>query len=384
MKKTVKLYDADSHMKCFSATVISCEKTSDGRYDVILDRTAFFPESGGQNADKGRIGDSDVTDVRINDGIIHHFACKPLDIDCEYECEIDFEIRFRRMQNHTGEHIISGIIHRLFGYDNVGFHMGEEFVTADFNGILTEEDVKKVELLANRAVYENVTVKTEYPPSEKLVSMEYRSKLDLTEDVRIVTIEGYDSCACCAPHVSKTGEIGIIKLCESVKNKGGTRISMLCGFDALEDYEKRYDLIHGISNELSIKQSDIGVAFERLKSEIAELKQKNYELRTELLEYKISGLTYTDGNLVFFEEGLSPTDIRKLMNRGLEYCGGICAVFSGNDDSGYNFCASSRKGGMKTVSEKMRKNLCAKCGGSDEMIQGSVGKTKEEIKIFLK
>ncbi len=384
MKKTIKLYDADSHMKNFSAVVVSCGKTEDGRYDVVLDRTAFFPESGGQNADKGRIGDFKVGDVQINDGEIHHFTDVPLDLGREYGCEIDFETRFRRMQNHTGEHIISGIIHKLFGYDNVGFHMGEDFVTADFNGVLTEADVKKVELLANRAVYENVPVKAEYPAPEKLASMEYRSKLDLTEDVRIVTIEGYDACACCAPHVSRTGEIGIIKLYEFVGNKGGTRINMLCGFDALEDYERRYDLIHGISKELSIKQSDIGRAFERLKTEIAELKQKNYELRTELFEYKISGLTYRDGNLIFFEEGLSQTDIRKLMNRGLEYCGGICAVFSGNDDSGYNFCASSKRGGMKTVSEKMREKLGAKCGGSDEMIQGSVGKIKDEIKIFLK
>lgn len=384
MKKTIKLYDADSHMKNFSAVVVSCGKTEDGRYDVVLDRTAFFPESGGQSADKGRIGDFKVGDVQINDGVIHHFTDVLLDLGREYDCEIDFETRFRRMQNHTGEHIISGIIHKLFGYDNVGFHMGEDFVTADFNGVLTESDVKKVELLANRAVYENVPVKAEYPTPEKLASMEYRSKLDLTEDVRIVTIEGYDACACCAPHVSRTGEIGIIKLCEFVKNKGGTRINMLCGFDALEDYERRYDLIHGISKELSIKQSDIGRAFERLKTEIAELKQKNYELRTELLEYKISGLTYRDENLIFFEEGLSQTDIRKLMNRGLEYCGGICAVFSGNDDSGYNFCASSKKGGMKTVSENMREKLDAKCGGSDEMIQGSVGKTKDEIKNFLK
>lgn len=384
MKKTIKLYDADSHMKNFSAVVVSCGKTEDGRYDVVLDRTAFFPESGGQNADKGRIGDFKVGDVQINDGVIHHFTDVPLDLGREYGCEIDFETRFRRMQNHTGEHIISGIIHKLFGYDNVGFHMGEDFVTADFNGVLTEADVKKVELLANRAVYENVPVKAEYPAPEKLASMEYRSKLDLTEDVRIVTIEGYDACACCAPHVSRTGEIGIIKLYEFVGNKGGTRINMLCGFDALEDYERRYDLIHGISKELSIKQSDIGRAFERLKTEIAELKQKNYELRTELFEYKISGLTYRDGNLIFFEEELSRADIRKLMNRGLEYCGGICAVFSGNDDSGYNFCASSKRGGMKTVSENMREKLGAKCGGSDEMIQGSVGKTKDEIKIFLK
>lgn len=384
MKKTIKLYDADSHMKNFSAVVVSCGKTEDGRYDVVLDRTAFFPESGGQNADKGRIGDFKVGDVQINDGAIHHFTDVPLDLGREYGCEIDFETRFRRMQNHTGEHIISGIIHKLFGYDNVGFHMGEDFVTADFNGVLTEADVKKVELLANRAVYENVPVKAEYPSPEKLASMEYRSKLDLTEDVRIVTIEGYDACACCAPHVSRTGEIGIIKLYEFVGNKGGTRINMLCGFDALEDYERRYDLIHGISKELSIKQSDIGRAFERLKTEIAELKQKNYELRTELFEYKISGLTYRDGNLIFFEEELSRADIRKLMNRGLEYCGGICAVFSGNDDSGYNFCASSKRGGMKTVSENMREKLGAKCGGSDEMIQGSVGKTKDEIKIFLK
>ncbi len=382
MTGTIKLYELDSHMRSFEARVLSCNKAYDN-YEIILDKTAFFPEGGGQGADTGKIGEASVIDAQISEGIIRHITDIPLDIGEEYRCEINWEKRFSRMQNHSGEHIVSGLIHKHFGFDNIGFHMGHEDITLDINGILTEEDIRKIEYLANIAVSENVRIICEYPDSEKLADMEYRSKLEMTDNVRIVTIEGYDACACCAPHVSRTGEIGIIKLLDHAKNKGGTRIHMLCGLDALRDYDERYHMIAKAAQSLSVKQSGLGEALARLEEEIAALKQKNYLLRSELAEYKIAGIEFTDGNLCLFEEESTPSDMRKLMNLGLEKCGGICAVFCGNDERGYSFTAASKTFKLREIAADMRLKLGAKGGGSDEMIQGSVAASEKEIKEYF-
>lgn len=382
MTPTIKLYERDSHMKAFDAVVLSCEKR-EGFFEVILDETAFFPEGGGQSSDTGVIGDSPVSDVQIKDGIITHFTDKPLEVGFSYKCEIDWEQRFCRMQNHSGEHIVSGIIHKLFGYDNVGFHMGHDDVTLDINGLLSEEDIRKVEYLANLAVSENVRIVCEYPEKDILSTLSYRSKLELTENVRIVTIEGYDRCACCAPHVSRTGEIGIIKLLDHSKNRDGTRIHLLCGFDALRDYDERYHMIAKAAQSLSVGQNMLGEALRRLEEEISLLKQKNYELRRELLSYKVSKIESTDGNICIFEEECSPNDMRKLMNSCLEKCGGICAVFSGNDGKGYTFTAASRNVKMRETATMLREKFSAKCGGNDEMLQGSILAEEKEIKKFF-
>ena len=382
MTPTKKLYELDSHKSRFEAKVISCTKIGE-TYEIILDETAFFPEGGGQSPDTGRIGDVFVTDVQIKDGVIKHYTNGPLTVGEIYQCEIDYEKRFRRMQNHSGEHIVSGIIHRELGLDNVGFHMGSEDVTIDVNGILSEKEIKRVEYLANLAVSENVRIFCEYPTREELEKIDYRSKLDLTEDVRLVTIEGYDSCACCAPHVKRTGEIGIIKLLDHYKNRDGTRIHMLCGFDALEDYDERYHMICQVAQSLSVKQNMLGEAYLRLENEIAELKQKNYELRTSLTEYKVAAIEKTDGNLCVFEADASPNDMRKLMNSCLSKCGGVCAVFSGSDEKGYNFVAASNSVKLRSVVSDMREKLLAKGGGNDEMIQGSVVASEKKIKEFF-
>lgn len=382
MERTIKLYDADSHMRSFTARVISCTKEGE-IYDILLDRTAFFPEGGGQTSDTGRIGEIPIADVRIEDGVIHHYSspCSalPPHVGEECECALDFEERFRKMQHHSGEHIVSGIVHSLFGYDNVGFHLGSDVVTMDFNGSFSREELRNVELLANRAVCENRRVTAEYPSRERLAEMSYRSKLDLKDDVRIVTIDGIDACACCAPHVSATGEIGMIKLCDAVKNKGGTRITLLCGLAALEDYDARCEIMYGIAKKLSTSQSELGAAFDRLEGEISELKDKNYRLRSTVLEYKLAETAPTDGDICFFEEELTESDMRRMMNGGLERCGGISAVFVGGDETGYSFSAASDKVDMRAFCERMRSLLGAKCGGSEKMIRGSVKRSKKEI-----
>lgn len=383
MEKTVKLYDEDSHMYEFSARVISCEKTDKG-YKTILDRTAFFPEGGGQPADVGNINGIRVTDVQIDkSGIITHMLENELPADAEVKGEIDREIRFRRMQNHSGEHIVSGIIHKLFGYNNVGFHMGSEFVTLDLDGPLSRDDLDRVELLANRAVCENVAVRAEYPSAEVLKSLDYRSKLELTEDVRIVTIEGYDVCACCAPHVCRTGEIGVIKLLDAVKYKGGTRINMLSGYDALEDYNARYKSTAAVSVLLKSKQSEIKEAVERILEELNFEKQAQTELKRQLIKLKKASIQPTDGNLVLFEESMDMLNLRILVNETVELCGGICAAFSGNDSDGYNYVMASRTVPMRAKSKEINSALCGRGGGSDEMIQGSVKTSAAEIKAYF-
>ncbi len=378
---TEKLYDIDSHLYTFSATVLSCHPHENG-YAIILDKTAFFPEGGGQLPDTGTIGEAFVSDVQIGDSIVH-YTDKPLETGREYPCAIEYEKRFRRMQNHSGEHIVSGIVHSLFGYDNVGFHMGSEDVTVDYNGTLNAEQIAEVERRCNEAVAANVRINADYPAPSELANIPYRSKLDLSENVRIVTVEGYDICACCAPHVSRTGEIGMIKLLDFEKNKGGTRIHMLCGFDALDDYNSRYRMIADAARSLSIKQNDLGNAVLRMEKEISELKFKMYALRRALIEYKTAELEETDGNICFFEDELNKNDMRNVMNRGMEKCSGICAVFCGSDSAGYTFVAGSKTLDMTKTAAELRESFGAKGGGNGEMIQGSVNATEEQLREFF-
>ena len=379
---TKKLYDFDGHLAKFEAVVRSCEKAEAG-WHVTLDQTAFFPEGGGQKADTGILGGANVLDVQIENGEIFHLLSAPLTVGEAIEGEIDYETRFRRMQNHSGEHIVSGLVHSLYGFENVGFHMGSECVTVDYSGELSEEQLAEVELRANRAVWENREIKIKYPAPDALASIPYRSKLDLKDDVRIVTIDGYDICACCAPHVSRTGEIGLIKLLEAIRYKGGTRLSMLCGFDALEDCAEKYRVLRKISNRLSAKQSEAFEAVLRLEEEITAQKDALYHLKKALLEAKIAAMQETDGSFCFFEENADPDSMRRLANEGAARCGGICIVLSGSDPKGYAFIAASRNIPMREEAKKLAAALAGKGGGSDEMIQGRISASRREIEAYF-
>ncbi len=379
---TKKLYDFDGHLAKFEATVLSCEKTEKG-WRATLDQTAFFPEGGGQKADTGSLGGANVFDVQIESGVIFHELDAPLTVGETVFGEIDYETRFRRMQNHSGEHIVSGLIHTLFGFENVGFHMGSECVTVDYSGELSEEQLARVEALANRAVWENREIRIEYPAPETLKTIPYRSKLDLKDDVRIVTIDGYDICACCAPHVSRTGEIGVIKLLEAIRYKGGTRLNMLCGFDALADYDEKYRVLRKISNRLSAKQNEAFEAVLRLEEEIAAQKNSLYFLKKSLIEAKIAAMEETAGSICLFEESLEADSMRRLANEGAQRCGGICIVLSGSDQKGYSFIAASRNVPLREEAKKIAAALCGKGGGSDEMIQGRISASRKEIEAYF-
>ena len=240
---TQKLYDIDSYIKEFDATVQSCE-TADGKYIITLDKTAFFPEEGGQTCDAGTIDGIEVLSVSIKDGVIYHTLPSPLEVGATVHGKIDFSHRYYNMQHHTGEHIISGIAHKLYGYENVGFHLSREDMTVDFSGELTRAQLDEIEILANKAIYECHNIYAYYPKKDELSALSYRAKLDLSENVRIVNIADVDSCACCAPHVAYTGELGIVKIVDAVKHKGGLRIRMLAGVRA-------YDYMAKVSKEAS-------------------------------------------------------------------------------------------------------------------------------------
>ena len=379
--KTVKLYDNDSYLSEFSAKVISCEADGDG-FLTVLDKTAFFPEGGGQKYDTGSIDGIEVTDVQIKNGVITHRTASPVEVGKEVQCVLDWDTRFRRMQNHSGEHIVSGIAHSLYGCENVGFHLGDE-VTIDFDIELDEAQIKNVEKLSNEAVYKNLKITAEYPDSETLEKLDYRSKLELTEDVRIVTIDGVDICACCAPHVSRTGEIGIIKVLSFMRHRGGVRLFVKCGLDAFEDLDIKQNNLSKIAVALCAKPNETAEIFDKFFNETAALRQKISQLSKEISQFKAQSIEDTDGNIILFEDGADMNSLRPIVLDGAKHAGGLCAAFSGSDESGYIYVISSNSLKLRSMAKEINTALNGKGGGSDELLQGSVRASREAIEKYF-
>lgn len=381
--QTERLYYKDSYIKEFEAKAISCEKR-DGFYAVILDKTAFFPEGGGQKSDTGFIGETVIFDVQEENGEIIHKSKEEVKINETYSCKIDWKKRFLRMQNHTGEHIISGIVNRKYGYDNVGFHLDDEYVTFDFNGELTREQIDEIEDEANDIIYKNIKVNTYFPDEKELTTLEYRSKLELTENVRIVIIDGVDICACCAPHVSSTAEVGIIKLLDFMKHRGGVRIVMKAGKLALLDYRDKYKNALGISNLLSVKQQDIFTATEKFYNDLSEERRKFYEYRLSVAERDKENLCEINGSLILVTNGYDSDMMREVVNFATEKTEKYGAVFSGNDSDGYSFVVASKSQDMNILRNELNSKLNGRGGGRDGMIQGKATTTKQQIFDFFK
>ncbi len=387
---TVRLFDKDSHCFAFTATVLSCTPTdTPDTYDIVLDATAFFPEGGGQAADPGTLAGHTVLDVQEIDGIIHHYMAASLPIGDTAEGLIEPDVRLRRMQNHSGEHVISGLIHAHYGFDNVGFHLGTHDVTLDFNGVLTREQLNEIESEANRIVAACLPIKAYYPTAEELSAMTYRAKLDLTENVRIVEIgEGgsCDRCACCAPHVLTTGEIGLIKLLDFIHYKGGVRIHMQCGLDALEDYRRRYTAVAEMAAAMSVGQEDVTVGFARLQAELEEKKQTVTALRRQVVELTVAALPHTEGNLCLFVDDPDMNALRHTLNAAITKCGRLCGVFGGNDESGYRFVIGRGDPSLdlKPLAGEINTALHAKGGGSSEMLQGNAATTRAVIEAYIR
>ncbi len=379
---TEKLYYLDAYTKEFSARVLSSEKTDAG-FAAVLDKTAFFPEEGGQYSDTGLIADAKVIKVYEKEGIIYHICDKELSAGASVECRLNFDERYEKMQIHTGEHILSGLFHSLYGLENVGFHLGADEVTMDINAYLTEEQIIKVETLANKVIYENVPVSASFPTSEELSMLEYRSKLDLTENVRIVTIGEYDACACCAPHVSRSGEVGIIRILDFVKHRGGTRITMTAGIRAVKDARERYEIIRRVSGLLSVPKTEIDKGTERLLSELDGLKLTLKEERSARYLSEAEKIPATDGNLVLHYENAGFDELKTLANSLISRVGGILVLLSGKDGN-FKHLTVSKSRNLTEIREDMNKSLSGRGGGKPEALQGSLSASLEKIKEYFK
>ncbi|MBE6797545.1 MAG: hypothetical protein E7531_04315 [Ruminococcaceae bacterium] len=377
---TIKLYETDSMLCRFECKVTSCEKQDDN-YKIMLDQTAFFPEGGGQTCDTGVIGDANVFDVQEIDGEIYHFTNIPLTVGETYLAAINFDERFDKMQNHSGEHIVSGIINNKFGYHNVGFHLSDSVVTCDFDGMLTRDDLDEIEILANKAIWANTEIKAYYPSTDELKNTAYRSKLDLQEGIRLVEIVGVDTCACCAPHVKTTGQIGAIKLLQCEKNKGGVRIFMKCGMRALNDYQSKYNNAAEISALLCAKQDEIADAVKTLLADKDALKYEITGLRRQVIDLKIAATVPTEGNICIIDKNLTADDMRYFANNMVSKCK-IVVIFSRNE-KGFNYICASNSVNLRDFGKQMNDALNGKGGGSPNMIQGSVACEKAEIEKFF-
>lgn len=385
---TEKLFYEDSYLKEFTATVVSCEEAVSAKgekrgYRIVLDKTAFFPEGGGQFGDMGWLNGIRVYDTHEKSGIIYHETKDPIEVGTQVKGKLDFEERFSRMQQHSGEHIMSGIVHSLYGYDNVGFHLGADMTTLDFNGEIAEGQLRDLEMRANRAVFENVPVEVMYPTKEELKTMDYRSKIEIEGQVRIVYIPGYDMCACCAPHVERTGEIGLIKIAGCERHRGGCRMTIVCGVRALMDYQQKQESVTEVSVALSAKPDQIGAAVLHLKEQQSKTKEQLNRMQALYLRDKLEKITEEDKNVCIFEEELDNIAARNFVNDAMERCNGVCGAFIGTDDTGYRYILGSRKVDLRVFSKELNARFHGKGGGKPEMVQGSLRGTEEEIRKMI-
>ena len=378
---TRKLYYEDCHLAEFTAVVTGCAATEKG-WEITLDATAFYPEGGGQACDLGTLGGVAVLDVQERGEEVIHLCAGPLEVGCRVEGRIDYERRFHLMQQHTGEHIVSGIIHRRYGYHNVGFHMGANFIEIDFDGIIPAEDLADIEREANEALWKDLEVVCWYPAEAELPNVFYRTKKSLPWPVRIVQVPGYDSCACCGVHVKKTGEVGLVKLFSVTGLRGGSRIEMACGAKALELLNRAYEQNRLVSQAFSAKIFETGTAAKRMNEALVAEKFQVTGLQRRL--FAMIAESYENREAVLhFEEGLDPVSVRELADAIAQRCGGRAAVFSGSDGAGYSYCLAAPTGDLRSFGKEMNTALNGRGGGKPNFLQGSVKATREQIEKFF-
>lgn len=377
---TEKLYYMDSHIREFTAAVLSCEKGKHG-YDVILDRTAFYPEGGGQPGDRGTLNGVAVTDTHEQGENVVHYCEAPLPVGETVTGILDWDWRFQLMQQHSGEHMVSGLINAAYGYQNVGFHMGKDSITIDFDGMLTEEQLAQIERNVNAAIWQDTPVEILWPDAEERKQLPYRSKKELTGDVRIVRFPGVDLCACCGVHVQRTGEIGLVKFLSCVKFHEGVRIEMLSGGRALEYLTGAWQQNKQISGLLSAKPMETAAAAARIQQELNDTKYRLGQLEDQLFRQKAETLRDA-GDVLLFEEGLKPDALRRLADAVLHTCGGRCAVFSQTAD-GFQYAIGQENGDLRAFTKEMNTALNGRGGGKPFFVQGSVKAGRKEIEAFF-
>lgn len=385
MGKIEELYYTSAYISEFDAQVLSCEESKDGKYAVILDRTAFFPEQGGQSPDVGTLTDEAGHEYRVSyvsirkneagEQIIRHITDREIPAGSRVFGAIDWNHRFSNMQQHTGEHIFSGVVNSDFGYNNVGFHLSDNEVTMDYDGVLTKEDITRIEDKVNAAIWENIEVIAEFPDADKLNSIEYRSKKELEGDVRIVTIPGYDSCACCAPHVARTGEIGLLKVVSLQNYKGGVRVSILCGRRALEYLRGEHEILGSLSGMLTTSADKVISSVERAFEDNKGLKAALNTAREELMEYELSSIDKDKKDVLLIkDQDIDSNLMRKTVNALASAHSGVCGFFAraGADSYRYIIASGEDKKDLKKLQELLKEKYSARGGGSSAMIQGSL------------
>ena len=376
-----KLYYADSHLREFTATVIGCEEVKGG-YAVTLDATAFYPTGGGQNCDLGVLGLAHVLDVKEQGEDIIHLCDAPLEVGGAVTGVIDWDRRFDHMQQHSGEHIVSGLVHGKYGYHNVGFHMGEQLVTIDFDGPLTWEQLQQIENETNAIIWENRPVKVWYPSREELPNVRYRSKKALPWPVRIVEFPGADVCACCGTQVKYTGEIGMVKFVSCVKFKEGVRIEMASGKRALGLFQQVFEQNRQVSQTFSAKILETGAAAQKFNDMLT---QEKY--RAVGLQKRVFGAIAADyagkTRALHFEEGLQPGQVRELADAVAEKAE-TAIVLSGSDEAGYAICIISKTADTRELGKAVNTALNGRGGGKPGAFQGSLKATRAQIEAFFR
>ncbi len=382
MAEMNELFYKDAYLKEFDAQVVSCEQTKKG-YAVILNDTAFYPEGGGQPADHGTMNGIKVTDVRRNGDDVIHYLEQPVEAGMQVHCQIDWLRRFDHMQCHTGEHMVSGLIHKHYGYENVGFHLGEEVIQIDFDGMLTWQQLMEIEREANALIWKNEEIIVEYPSEAELKEIDYRSKKELTGTVRIVTVPDADCCACCGTHVSRTGEIGLIKILSVAKHKNGIRAEMVCGMRALREMEIVYDQNRSISVQLSARMHETAAKVEALAADSANKSRLLHEMSAKQMAAKLKEVEENQNLVIDFEEGADRMARTSFCNDLVQVKHAKVAAVMNKETSGYSYLIISDGVDLRAKSKELNAALNGRGGGKSDNLQGSFQATEEEIRTVL-
>ena len=378
--ETKKLYYDNPFLRRFAAVVASCAEAKGG-WAVTLDQTAFYPEGGGQPYDTGTLGDAHVLEVHEKSGVITHLCDAPLAVGAGVEGELDWARRFDHMQQHSGEHICSGLICARFDCDNVGFHMGADIVTIDFNAEISWDALMEIEAAANRYIYEDHPIDIQLHRGAELDAIDYRSKKPLEGDVRIVTFPETDCCACCGTHVARSGQVGLVKFLSVQKFREGVRIELLCGGRAYHYLSQCWEQALHIAQALSVKPTAGAAAVERLQAELGALKLRC--ARLEEASFAQTAARYAGkGDVLLFEDELSGDGLRKLCDAVTNACGGRCAVFAGADGA-YKYAIGYVDGDLRDFTKKLNAELNGRGGGKPNFVQGSVSADRAAIETFF-
>ncbi len=379
--ETGRLYYENVYIKEFDAKVLKCREGENG-YEIILDESAFYPEGGGQPCDIGSLGEAEVKDVQEKDGELIHYVDKALKEGSQVHGQINWERRFDLMQQHSGEHMVSGLVHEKYGYNNVGFHMGSDVITIDFSGVLNEEQLQEIEDRVNEKIWENTPVQITYPSESELENIPYRSKKELTGQVRIVEFPETDICACCGTHVAHTGEIGAVKFLSVVKFRQGVRVEMISGKRVIDYFSKIAKENSKVSVLLSAKPQETSKAVERLQEENFRLKGKIFDMEAEIFKAEAEKWAGA-GSVLIFKKNMESDSVRKLTDAVMQTCCGCCAVFSDNGDGTYKYAMGEKDGNLREFTKEMNQVLNGRGGGKPFFVQGSVSSSEEEIRKFF-